>query len=105
MDFGQKHLCLRTSRSVECLQQTVPQGMQVSEHTGRAHLHESASGEQPLSASLPLDALLPATQPYGWLPLQLRSAVCIPQIHLRSEHNQIQIHEKICISAEVLYWQ
>ncbi len=44
-------------------QQAVPRGMQVSEHTGRVHLHGSASGERPLGASLPLDALLPATQP------------------------------------------
>lgn len=37
--------------------------MQVSAHTARVHLHGAAAGDQPLGASLPLDALLPAAQP------------------------------------------
>lgn len=37
--------------------------LQVSEHTTRVHFHGAADGTQPLGASLPLEALLPACQP------------------------------------------
>jgi hypothetical protein len=37
--------------------------LQVSEHTTRVHFHGAADGNQPLGASLPLEALLPACQP------------------------------------------
>ena len=37
--------------------------LQVSEHTTRVHFHGAEDGSQPLGASLPLEALLPACQP------------------------------------------
>jgi hypothetical protein len=37
--------------------------VQVSEHTTRVHFHGAEDGGQPLGASLPLEALLPACQP------------------------------------------